>query len=152
MLIHRPLNAAADNLYTGVWDGTNFIADLGSGNSVAYVCEPGTHYFVNRSIQNVGVVVAQMFADQTYDLRVAMVPPSFVGMMSFQLEPVKRSDKERGQLSRWEAENFWVSRAANAKAAEHERSRASEVEIILGDFLSGEKKNRLRHLAGEDHR
>jgi len=93
-----------------------------------------------------------LLADQTYDLRVDFVVPKFVGMMSFQLEPMKRGDKERTQLPNWEKESFWVSRGANAKATEHERLTTSEIEIIVRDFVSGQKKNRLRHLDAEEHR
>src|SRR5207237_3319354 len=69
VLIHRPRNYQGYGLYTGVWDSRHFIADLGNGHSAAYECEPGTHYFINRSVERVGVVEAQLLPAQTYDLR-----------------------------------------------------------------------------------
>src|SRR5215831_11366182 len=56
--IHRPRAFQGCALYTGVWDSGHFIADLGNGHSVAYVCDPGTRYFINRSVERVGVVEA----------------------------------------------------------------------------------------------
>jgi hypothetical protein len=49
LLVHRGLGLGDTyKHYTGAWDSTNFIADLGSGHSVAYSCEAGQHYFINR--------------------------------------------------------------------------------------------------------
>ena len=45
--IHRPKSHAAHNYYIGIWEDTKFIADLGNGHSVAYICEPGKHYFMS---------------------------------------------------------------------------------------------------------
>jgi hypothetical protein len=147
VLIHRPRNYQGYVLYTGVWDSTTFLADLGNGHSVAYVSEPGTHYFVNRSVERVGVVEAQLLPNQTYDLRLN-IAGTFIA--SFQIEPIKRDDKQRKKLAEWEKENLWVTRGPTASS--HEELRKSEIELILRDFVTGEKKDRLRHLGPDDHR
>ena len=50
----------------------------------------------------------------------------------------------------WSKENLWVTRGP--VAADHERLRRAEIELILKDFVFGEKKDRLRKLGPEDHR
>jgi hypothetical protein len=147
VLIHRPRNMQGWKLYTGVWDGSHFIADLGNGHSAAYVCEPGTNYFINRSVERVGVVEAQLLPDQIYDLRLNIAGAIIA---SFQIEPLKRADKLRKKLPKWEAENVWVGRGP--LAAEHESERQSEIKLILHDFTSGGKQDRMRHLGPDDHR
>jgi hypothetical protein len=147
VLIHRPRQQQGYGLYTGVWDGTNLLADLGNGHSVAYVCEPGTHYFINRSVERVGVVEAQLLPNQVYGLWINIAG---AWIASFQIEPIKRGGKIWNKAQKWEKDAFWVVRAP--KADEHEKLRKSEIELILSDFVSGEKKDRLRHLGPEDHR
>jgi len=147
VLIHRPRALQGWKLYTGVWDSTNFLADLGNGHSFAYACEPGQHYFINRSVERVGVVETQLLPDKTYDLRLDTAG-AFIA--SFQLEPVKRGHKSWEKTAAWSKENLWVARAPNA--AEHEQLRRAEVELIIKDFVFGEKRDRLRQLGPEDHR
>src|SRR5437870_3838492 len=53
--ICRPRNVRGESRYSNIWDGNRFIGDLGSGHSTAYVCEPGKHNFVCRSIALVSV-------------------------------------------------------------------------------------------------
>jgi hypothetical protein len=144
--IHRPRAAQGYKLYTGVWDSTNFLADLGNGHSVAYVCEPGRHYFINRSVERVGVVESDLLPNQTYGLRLDTAG-TFIA--SFQLEPIKRADKTWEKAPKWAHENIWVTRAPSA--AEHEQLRRPEIELIMRDFISGEKKDRVRHLGPDDH-
>ncbi len=147
VMIHRPRNAQGWRLYTGVWDGKKFLADLGNGHSFAYVCEPGPHHFINRSVERVGVVEANLLPDKTYDLRVD-IAGAFIA--SFQLEPVTRSHKSWKKTAAWSTEHLWVTR--NAAAAGHEEQRQRDIELILKDFVGGEKKDRLRQLRSEDHR
>lgn len=147
VLIHRPRAYQGHPLYTGVWDGTNFIADLGNGHSVAYPCEPGRHYLLNRSVERVGVVAAELLPDQIYDLHLTTCG---MWIASFQIEPLRQDDKLRRNLPKWEKEHLWVGR--NEKAAKHEAERQLDVNLILKDFVSGEKQDRLRHIKPEDHR
>lgn len=144
--IHRPRAAQGYKLYTGVWDRTNFLADLGNGHSLAYVCEPGRHYFINRSVERVGVVEADLSPDQTYAL---WIDTAGTFIASFQIEPLKRGDKRWDDASKWAKENIWVTRGP--AAAEHEQLRRPEIELIMQDFVNGEKKDRLRHLGPDDH-
>src|SRR5882724_10403805 len=60
VIFHRPRAFRAGLMYTDVWDSKRFIADIGSGNSAAYLCDPGTRYFINRSEERVGVTEAQL--------------------------------------------------------------------------------------------
>jgi hypothetical protein len=147
VIIHRPRAAQGYALYTGVWDSTNFIADLGNGHSVDYVCEPGPHYFINRSVERIGVVQAQLLPAQTYDLRVETAG-AFIA--SFQLEPVKSHDKLSKEIPKWTKEHLWVTRGPTA--ADHELAKQKEIELIMKDFVSGPKKDRIRKLDAEDHR
>lgn len=147
VMIQRPRNGQGYRLYTGVWDSNRFLADLGNGQSVAYACEPGKHYFINRSVERVGVVEANLLPDKTYDLRVD-IAGAFIA--SFQLEPVKRGHKSFDKTGAWAKEHLWVTRGPTA--TEHEKQRQKEIELILKDFVGGEKKDRLRQLAPEDHR
>ena len=144
--IHRPRAAQGYKLYTGVWDGNKFIADLGNGHSVAYICEPGTHYFINRSVERVGVVEGELRPGQTYAL---WLDTAGAFIASFQLEPVKRGCKQWEEAPHWAKDNLWVTRAPAADA--HEQQRQKDIEIILQDFVQGSKKDRLRHLDPDDH-
>jgi hypothetical protein len=147
VLIHRPRAYQGYVLYTGVWDGTNFVADLGNGHSVAYPCDPGQHYFINRSVERVGVVEAQLQPRQIYDLRLDTAN-SFIA--SFQIEPINAADPERKNIAGWEKEHLWVTRGP--AAAKHEQDRQRDIQLILRDFITGDKKDRLRHLGADDHR
>ena len=144
--IHRPRAGQGYGLYTGVWDSNKFIADLGNGHSVAYVCEPGTHYFINRSVERVGVVETQMLPGQTYAL---WIDTAGAFIASFQLEPLKRGSKQWDEAASWAKENLWVTRAPAADV--HEQQRQKEIEIIMNDFVRGDKKDRLRHLGADEH-
>jgi hypothetical protein len=147
VLIHRPRAAQGYGLYTGVWDSRHLIADLGNGHSVAYLCEPGQHYFINRSVERVGFIEAQLLPAQTYDL---WVDTAGAFIASFQLEPIKKGDRRREKVPGWEKEHLWVQRGPDA--ARHEQDRQRDIEIIIKDFATGDKQNRARHLGADDHR
>jgi hypothetical protein len=134
--------------YSGVWDSTNFLADLGGGHAVAYVCEPGQHYFINRSVEKVGVVEGQLVAGKTYGLYLH----SNVGWVSssVSIEPIKRNTSEWEKAPQWDKDAIWVTRAPSA--ANHELARRAYIEEILRDFVYGDKKDRVRHLGPEDGR
>ena len=145
--IHRPRAYQGNPLYTSVWDSKTFIADLGNGHSVAYACDPGKHYFINRSVEVTGVVEAQLLPGQTYDLWVATAG-AFIA--SFKLEPVKPGSKQAALVSKWANENRWVTSGAGAE--EYQRSKDADMEKIIQDFVLGPKQGRVQHLAAEDHR
>lgn len=145
--IHRPRARQGYGLYTGVWDSKSLIADLGNGHSVAYVCEPGKHYFISRSVELVAVVEADLLPDSTYDL---WVDTAGAFIASFKLKPVTHDSKERSEVATWEKENHWVT--PGSSAAGYEQSKSQEIELILHDFVDGEKKERLQHLSADDHR
>ena len=172
--IHRPRAQQGYKLYTGVYDSTNMVADLGNGHSVAYVCDPGTHYLINRSVERVGVVEARVLADKTYHLRVGTAG-AFIA--SFQLEPIKKTDSIAKKIPAWTKDHIWVTRALAAARPEgsaeftptgldrnrgialpwvakikQEESVRAELELILRDFVNGPKKDRLRHLDPDDSR
>jgi len=146
--IHRPRSGQGYALYTGIWDGTKLIADLGNGHSVAYVCEPGKHYFINRSAEVVGVVEADLLPDKTYDL-CTHIAGAFVA--SFKLKPLKPGDKDYQQLPKLLTTQIWVAPAPVA-IEDYQSRKGKEVEQIIQDFVSGDKNDRLQHLSAEDHR
>jgi hypothetical protein len=145
--IHRPKAHAAWGVKTGLWDGGVLIGNIGSGNSVAYVCDPGQHYFLNRSFDQLSAVEATLLGDQTYDF---WIDPGAYIAPTLKIKPVKPGTKERAKVSEWVTENRWVTR--DASAAEHERQEREAVQKLIQDFVSGPKKHQLEHLAAEDHR
>jgi hypothetical protein len=145
--IHRPRAYQGHPLYTGVWDSKTFVADLGNGHSVAYPCEPGQHYFINRSVELVGVVEAQLLPDKTYDL---WVDTAGAFIASFKLKPVKPGSKQAALVPKWSKEHRWIT--PGETAAEHEQDKSADIDQIIQDFVLGKKRNRLQHLAPEDHR
>jgi hypothetical protein len=145
--IHRPRAAQGYGLYTGVWDSKHLIADLGNGQSVAYVCDPGKHYFIDRSVELISVVEADLLPESTYDL---WVDTAGTWIASFKLKPVTHGSKEQSRVAGWLKENHWVTRGP--AAIEHERERTPEIELILHDFVGGEKASRVQHLSTDDHR
>jgi len=148
--IHRPKAGQGYPLYTGIWDGENFIADLGNGHSIAYVCEPGTPDFINFSVEVVGVVQANVLPDKTYDL---WVDTAGAFIASFKIKPLKPGDNEYHNLPNWLKTQVWVTPATDSEEFAYEQSkRTKDVEQIIQDFVYGAKKNRLQYLAPEDHR
>jgi hypothetical protein len=145
VLIHRPAKKRGDILYARIWDSRHFIADLGNGHSAAYVCEPGKHYFISRSVERAGVIEAELLPDRVYVLRINTT----VSMIaSFQVEPVKAG--EHFGLAQCEEDNLWVTRSG--EAAGYEASRQAEIDLILKDFVGGPKADRIRYLAPTDFR
>jgi hypothetical protein len=148
--IHRPKARQGYPLYTGLWDGTNFFSDLGNGHSVAYVCDPGKHFFINRSVEVVGVVQADLLPDKTYDL---WIDTAGAFIASFKIRPLKPGDQEYPKLAKWLQTQLWVAPATGTSQFDYEQStRAAEVAQIIQDFGYGSKKGRLQYLAPEDHR
>ncbi|MEO6786266.1 MAG: hypothetical protein ABI318_09060 [Chthoniobacteraceae bacterium] len=147
VLFHRPRNHQGWPLYTGVWDSTHFIGDLGNGHSIAYECNPGTHYFINRSVERVGVIEAKLLPNQTYDIR-TNIAGAFIA--SFQIEPMKAGDRERKRLGDWEEKHAWMTRATRADG--YESAKQGDIQEVLRDFVSGAKRDRVRHLGADDHR
>lgn len=145
VIIHHPREGYKD--YTDVWDSTNFMADLGTGQSIAYVCEPGVHYFINRSPERAGVVEANLLPDKTYVLSVQQQFTFWIS--SFQIEPVKRGTEEWEKAPKWAKQNMW---ATNRPSADYEAQERPKIEIILRDYVGGKKDDRLRHMGPDDHR
>lgn len=139
VFIHRPL--ALNGLYLGVWDGTNFIADLANGHSVAHVCSPGRHVFSSRLISNVSVVEAHLLPDVCYDLS---------SLKTFKLVPIKSGDKERAFVAKWMQEARWVK--PGPLAMDYQANRWTTTAELIEDFTTGSKHHRLLYLAPEDHR
>jgi len=115
VFVHRPLTALK-YYYVGVWDGTNFIADLANGHSIAYVCSPGRHIFSSRLVANVAVVEANVLPNQTCDLST---------FKDVKLAPVKPGNKERALVSQWMQEACWVARAPQAAEYHLKQEHAS---------------------------
>ncbi len=140
--IHRPRARTEYKVYTAIWDGTKFIADLGNGHSVAYVCEPGQHYFMNLSGDSPACVEAQLLPDKTYDLWVNTFP--------IKLKPVHQGDITQQKIAAWTGENRWVAPASTA--ADYEQRKQEKIRQLLEEFISGKRHDRLQHMAAEDHR
>jgi len=145
-----PVDEKGHTRYTSIWDGGHLIADLGNGNSAAYVCDPGTRYFINQSSLGNGVVEANLLPGQTYDLWVNVDSGFLFVRPSILLEPVKSDSKERALIPKWERKNHWVERGP--AAAGEEQLRHVKIDLILHEYISGDHTNRLLHLATWDHR
>lgn len=148
--IHRPRAYWGHQLYTKIWDGTNFIADLGNGHSVAYVCEPGVHYFMNTSAQAEGCVEAQLLPDKTYDLWADTILTTFI--VSFKIKPIQQDGEARQQVAEWAKENRWVESGSRASAFVQNEKEQNEIRQLIEDFTSGKRQDKLQHLAADDHR
>lgn len=96
------------------------------------------------------MVEADLLPDKTYDL---WINTAGAFIASFKIEPLKPGDKEYSKLSTWLQTQTWVAPATGSDKFEFEQSkRAKDVEHIIQDFVYGDKKDRLQHLAPEDHR
>lgn len=145
--IHRPQGAwqglamnGGSGYYTSIWDGTKFIADLGNEQSVAYVCEPGIHYFLSESPFLQACIEAQLLPDKTYDLWIH----------SYKLMPLKQDTKSRKLVAKWTQKNRWV--APTPAAATYEQRKQDQVRQMLEQFTFGQRHDKLQHLAADDHR
>lgn len=146
--IQRPRAYTGYGLYTAVWDDTHFVADLGNGHSVAYVCDPGEHYFLNLSVEETGCVDAQLLPDQTYDLWIQGGYGFWVA--SFKLRPLHQDAKTRQRVAKWTRKNRWVEPAPAAKA--YEQANQERIHKLVEEFVSGRRHKKLQHLAADDHR
>jgi len=146
--IHRPKAFSGHPLYTKIWDGTKFIADLGNGHSVAYVCDPGEHYFMNTSAQAEGCVEAQLLPDKTYDLWADTLDWTFI--VSFKIKPLHQDDKTRQQVAEWTKQNRWVEAASPTTV--FMQATQDDIQKLLEEFTSGKRLDKLQHLAPDDHR
>jgi hypothetical protein len=145
--IHRPKARQAQWVKTGLWDGGTLIGNIGSGNSIAYVCDPGQHYFLSRSFEQNGAVEGTLQAEQIYDL---WIDPGAYFAPTPKIKPVKPGSKQRTEVPRWMTEHRWVTR--DESAAEHERQDSEAVKKLIQEFVSGRENYQLGHLAAEDHR
>jgi hypothetical protein len=142
--IHRPSAAGGNSLYYfGIWVDGKFIADIGNGNSVAYVCEPGKHYFLSLFPSVASCVESQLLPDKTYDLLAERI-------WTCRLQPLHQNDKTRRQVAKWSKKNRWIEPAATAAA--YEQGKKETAQQFLEEFISGKRHDKLQHLAPEDHR
>jgi len=98
-------------------------------------------------VERVGVVKAELLPDHIYGLR---LDTAGALIASFQLEPLKPGTKQWKKAEVWAKENRWLAKTPAADA--HEQERQSEIELILKDFVGGEKQDRLRQLGADEHR
>src|SRR2546422_171951 len=95
----------------------------------------------NRSLMpKAGVVEARLLPDRTYDL-VVKVQFTYWWLSSFQIEPVKRGTGDWENAAKWARQNRWVT---SRPAAIYEAQERPKIELILRDFVGGEKQDRLR--------
>jgi hypothetical protein len=138
--IHRPRTYIGYTLYVGIWDSTNFVADLGNRHSVAYVCEPGQHYFISLFISS-SCVKVQLLPDKTYDLWM---------YSTLELRPVHQDEKMRQRVADWTVNDRWVTPAPTA--AGYEQAKRGKARQSLDGFVYGERNNCLLQMAADDHR
>jgi hypothetical protein len=142
--IHRPSAVGGNSLYYfGIWVDGKFIADIGNANSVAYVCEPGKHYFLSLFPGEASCIEAQLLPDKTYDLLAERI-------WTRRLQPLHQNDKTRRQVAKWSQKNRWIEPAATAAAYEQEKKEMAQQ--FLEEFISGKRHDKLQHLAPDDHR
>jgi len=145
--IHRPDSSQVRTATTGVWDSDKLVGALMRGHSLAYVCEPGHHYFFVDSAGNYGALEAQLLPDQTYDL---WVDPFHGFWYPLQLKPLTKAQKEKHQVAEWTRKNLWITRDTTAEA--YELKYREQTKVLLERFVSGNWHKRLEHLAPEHHR
>src|SRR5580704_4312307 len=110
VIIHRPEATTAHYFSTDVWDGNNMIIEIGNGQSIAYVCEPGKHYFFNRSPEITGKVEADLLPDKIYGLW--LEPHMGAWIAGLKLKPITLNEKGWwGKSERVKKQNKWVMRS-----------------------------------------
>jgi len=145
--IHRPKEHQGWIFYTKIWDGTNFVADLGNGHSTGYVCDPGRHYFINRSIEISACVEADLLADETYDL---WLDNAGLLVPSFKIKPLRQDERKRRAVPKWTGKHRWVEPASSA--AVYEQEKQDGIEQLREEFISESRLPRMQQLAPNDHR
>jgi hypothetical protein len=138
--IQRPRNFLGCAMYAAIWEDTKFIGDLGNGNSLACVCEPGRHYFTSTSLGPAACVETQLLPDKTYDLWVDQQ----------QIKPLKQNNESRRRVAEWTQQNRWVEPASSA--ASYEQARKDNIQQFIDSFTTGKRQKELQHLAAEDYR
>jgi hypothetical protein len=138
--IHRPRNFLGCAMYAAIWEDTKFVGDLGNGNSLACVCEPGKHYFTSTSLGPAACVEAELLPDQTYDLWVDQQ----------QIKPLKQDSESRQRVAEWTQRNRWVQPAPSAAA--YEQAKKDNIQQFIDSFATGKRQKELQHLAADDHR
>jgi hypothetical protein len=146
--IHCPTTSVYMKLPTEVWDGTNFVVELGNGHSLAYDCAPGEHYFINLSVEITGCVEANLQAGQTYDLWVDTYRGMFVA--SKKIKPVHQDKKGQRLVAKWTRKDSWID--PTPLAAPADPGKLEKLQQLIQEFSSGSRREKLQHLAPEDHR
>jgi hypothetical protein len=150
--LHRPRASQGYRLYTAVWtstgtlESTKLVADLGNGHSVAFVCEPGKHYFLNDSVEVWGAVEVQLLPDQVYDL---WIDTAGVAIASFKIKPVERQ-QERAKIPEWIEKQRWV--ASGPSATSYDQKKREKADLVIAEFISGKRMDKLQHMAADNHR
>jgi hypothetical protein len=107
-------------------------------DSVAYRCNPPVF---GRKTKNPPMAAhlrwAESMSDPQWGWRVAMTHHA-------SQEPLPPS------VPKWSKEHRWIT--PGETAAEHEQDKSADIDQIIQDFVLGKKRNRLQHLAPEDHR
>jgi hypothetical protein len=146
VVVHRDkIYSGAEQTYVRIWDGDVVAGDLGSGQALHHVCEPGKHMIVSVHGSGVSVVEATFFPDQVYDFCIKMQrgwsDPLFL------VAPVYPGSVESFQVLHWLDELQPVAAAPDAPPENPEHVRK-----IIEDFTTGLRRGRLLRMAATDNR
>lgn len=112
------------------------IADLGNGQSVAYVCDPGKHTIIGRSVEIKTVVEAEFAPDQTYDFT---TEGGGFWIASFGLVPITTENQDlRAEVPMWLESHLLVEREQTSEALrEYERDYKDALDVIMDEADTG---------------
>lgn len=149
--VHRPSDYGGDRLYS-IFDKTRFIGLTQGEQRFQYVCDPGEHVFIgylNGSVwATVSVIKADLLPDKIYD---CVVDAGYF-TSSIAVSPLPKGDKRRPKLPDWDANETTMILDGASEFRGWEADQAEENEEILKEVAKGEKKERLKLLAKDDHR
>ena len=131
-----------------LFDGHRLIGNVEGKMICPYVCEPGEHWFIANK-GHVSVVRAELLPDRVYDVLVDARPGAW--SLNVSLDPVTKSAERRGRIGEWDSlPRYEFVRDGDAEGFEAKRKES--IDRILAGFRDGEKKDRVRALAKDDHR
>ncbi len=133
VFIHRPRKNSGHFLYANIWDGKRFIADVGNGHTSYYVCDPGEHYFILRSVENTSTIRGDLEAGGVYDF---VVRPAFSWIVvSFKMDPIGADSGFRDDVEGWMQEHLMHEPIEPVgDALEFQTSKAQDTETLIGRY------------------
>lgn len=158
VVFHRVSNMTASGLYFHIWEGKRFVGITRGKQGLAYVCEPGEHFFVGRCQQNghwgavefgekTTAFSATLLPNQVYDVLCLAHNAIVVHYLSFQ--PIQAGDiRRRKAIPKWTRSQRWMD------ASQPSDPLLTELNVYLSQTLQKAREHAATYpvMAPEDHR